>query len=83
MLVLSRKEEETIRIGDDISVVVGRISGSRVSLCIYAPTHVPINRGEVWQRIQREQTLQSETERRIEANHSGLEEVASPVANSD
>jgi carbon storage regulator len=54
MLVLSRKEQESIRIGEGITVVVGRISGGKVSLMIDAPASVPVHREEIWQRVQQE-----------------------------
>ncbi|MCA9261953.1 MAG: carbon storage regulator [Planctomycetales bacterium] len=50
MLVLTRKEQQTIRIGDEITVVVGRVANGRVRLVIDAPVDVSIDRGEVWQR---------------------------------
>ncbi|QDT01347.1 carbon storage regulator [Adhaeretor mobilis] len=47
MLVLTRREDETIRIGDDIIVKVVRNRGGRVRLAIEAPRSVPIRRGEL------------------------------------
>lgn len=47
MLVLSRKEGEKLVIGDNISLVVSRISGNRVTLGIEAPADVKIFRGEL------------------------------------
>jgi carbon storage regulator CsrA len=47
MLVLSRKIGDTIRIGDNIEIVVSRISGNRVTIGIDAPKDVRILRGEV------------------------------------
>ena len=47
MLVLSRKLNEEIMIGDDIRIVVQRISGNRISLGIEAPSDVRIIRGEL------------------------------------
>ena len=49
MLVLTRKENERIRIGDDIEIVVVGIRGSSVSLGIKAPKSVPIDRQEVFE----------------------------------
>lgn len=46
MLVLSRKLEEVIHIGDDIRVRVLRIGPNRVHLGIEAPDHVAIHRDE-------------------------------------
>ena len=47
MLVLSRKVGERIVIGDNITVVVTRVSGNRVTLGIEAPDVVRIVRGEL------------------------------------
>ncbi len=47
MLVLSRKEGEKLVIGDNITLVVSRISGNRVTLGIEAPPEVRIVRGEL------------------------------------
>jgi carbon storage regulator len=47
MLVLSRKIGEKLIIGDDITVVVSRISGNRVTIGIEAPPDVRIVRGEL------------------------------------
>ncbi len=50
MLVLSRKEGEKLVIGDNITLVVSRISGNRVTLGIEAPADVKIFRGELSDR---------------------------------
>lgn len=47
MLVLSRKVGDSIRIGDNIEIVVNRISGNRVTIGVEAPKDVRILRGEV------------------------------------
>lgn len=47
MLVLSRKVNQTIHIGDNITIVVSHIHGNRVSLGIQAPKNVRILRGEL------------------------------------
>ena len=54
MLVLSRRQSETIVIGDNIRVQVLEISGGRVRLAIEAPGHVSVDREEIWQRKQLE-----------------------------
>ena len=46
MLVLSRKEDEEIYIGDDVVIRVEFVGGRRVRLNVYAPRDVRINRGE-------------------------------------
>jgi carbon storage regulator len=47
MLVLSRKIGEKLVIGDNITVVVSRVAGNRVTLGIEAPIDVRIVRGEL------------------------------------
>ncbi|MBN1854961.1 MAG: carbon storage regulator [Pirellulales bacterium] len=47
MLVLTRKSGESIRIGNDIELIIRRISGTRVTLAIEAPRDVSILRGEL------------------------------------
>lgn len=60
MLVLSRKTDERIRIGDDISIVVVEIRDNyRVRLGIEAPKDVPVHREEVYQAIQRKNSVKS------------------------
>jgi len=47
MLILSRKVGEEIVIGDDVTVVVSRIAGNRVTIGVKAPRRVRIIRGEL------------------------------------
>ena len=47
MLVLSRKVGEELVVGDNIRIVVNRISGNRVSIGVKAPGDVRIVRGEL------------------------------------
>lgn len=47
MLVLSRKVEEQIVIGGDVTVTVLEIKGDRVRLGVEAPRNVPVNRQEI------------------------------------
>jgi carbon storage regulator len=54
MLVLSRKTDEKIVIGDDIFVTVIEIRGDKVRLGIQAPSDVTVHREEVYEAIQRE-----------------------------
>ncbi len=51
MLVLSRKENESIVINDDITIIVVDIKGDKVILGIEAPKKVPVHRREVFDRI--------------------------------
>jgi carbon storage regulator len=61
MLVLSRKQDEKIIIGDSITLMVISIQGDKVRLGIEAPKHVSIHREEVYEAIQRERAAESNT----------------------
>lgn len=50
MLVLSRKLNETICVGPDITIKVIRVNGGRVRLAIEAPDNVRIQRGELLEK---------------------------------
>ena len=54
MLVLSRKKNESIIIGEDIVITVIEVRGDKVRLGIQAPREVPIHRSEVYDAIQAE-----------------------------
>jgi carbon storage regulator len=54
MLVLSRKKDEKIIIGDQITVMVIEIRGDKVRLGIDAPRDVTVHREEVYDAIRRE-----------------------------
>lgn len=51
MLVLGRKEGETLYIGDDICITVTAISGDKVRIGIDAPKSLSVMRGELLQVI--------------------------------
>jgi carbon storage regulator len=47
MLVLSRRERERVRLGNDIVVTIVRVSGDKVRLGIEAPASMPVLRDEL------------------------------------
>jgi carbon storage regulator len=52
MLVLTRKEKQSIMIGDDIKVMVLSSDGTKVRLGIQAPSNVSVHRTEIYLEIQ-------------------------------
>jgi carbon storage regulator len=54
MLVLTRKSNQSIMIGDDIEVSVLAIMGEKVRIGIQAPRDVPVFRKEVYLEIKEE-----------------------------
>ena len=55
MLVLTRKSNQSIMIGDDIEISVLAIMGEKVRIGIEAPRSVPVFRREVYVEIQEDQ----------------------------
>jgi carbon storage regulator len=53
MLVLSRKRDERIVIGDNIVITVVDVRGDKVRLGIEAPSEVPVHRQEVLEAMRR------------------------------
>jgi carbon storage regulator len=54
MLVLSRKKDEVVTVGDNIEIMVIDIRGDRVRLGIKAPPEISVHRQEVYDAIQQE-----------------------------
>lgn len=54
MLVLSRKLNECIMIGDNVKITLVELRGDKVRLGIEAPKEVPVHRLEVYEGIKRE-----------------------------
>ena len=54
MLVLARKRDQSIVIGDDVEVTIVDVHGDQVKLGITAPRHIPVHRKEIYEEIQRE-----------------------------
>jgi carbon storage regulator len=59
MLVLSRKRDERIVIGDNIVITVVDVRGDKVRLGIEAPSEVPVHRQEVLDALRRSSAAQT------------------------
>lgn len=69
MLVLTRKSNQSIMIGDEIEVSVLSVMGEKVRIGIQAPQKVPVFRKEIYLEIHREAAVAP-----------AAEEEAAPVA---
>jgi carbon storage regulator len=47
MLILSRRESESVHLGDDIVLTIVRVSGEKVRIGIQAPPHIKVLRNEL------------------------------------
>lgn len=54
MLILSRKTNQKIRVGDSIEITVIEVRGDQVKIGVEAPRSVKVFREEIYDEIQRE-----------------------------
>jgi len=66
VLVLSRKVNQSIMIGDDIEIKILEIRGDQVRIGIEAPKKVPVHRKEVYEAIVRENILAAQMAAQVE-----------------
>ena len=74
MLVLTRKSNQSIMIGDDIEVSVLAIMGEKVRIGIEAPRSIPVFRKEVYLEIRHDAATEAAREEVDEA----LEKLKTP-----
>lgn len=73
MLILTRKLEESIRIGDTITIKVLSVADGQVKLGIDAPRDLKVHRSEVYEEIQRQNVEAAK------ASKSDVSSVASAI----
>ena len=61
MLILTRREGESLMIGDNVEVTVLGIRGHQVRIGINAPKDVSVHREEIYDRIQGEKSEETVT----------------------
>jgi carbon storage regulator len=54
LLILTRRVNESLRVGDDVTVTVVAVKGNQVRIGINAPKDVEVHREEVYKRVQQE-----------------------------
>ncbi len=78
MLVLTRKSNQSIMIGDDIEVSVLAIVGEKVRIGIQAPRDVPVFRKEVYLEIQEEHADAASSEDVVGEVDAALKSLSDP-----
>ncbi|MBI6865212.1 MULTISPECIES: carbon storage regulator CsrA [Lysinibacillus] len=69
MLVLSRKKDESIMIGDQIEIKILAVEGEQIKIGIVAPKTVKVHRSEVFEAIQ------AQNKEALSASSSFLEQL--------
>ncbi|MCC0627622.1 MULTISPECIES: carbon storage regulator CsrA [unclassified Clostridioides] len=54
MLVISRKKDEAVLIGENIEVKVVGVDGNNIKLAISAPNNISILRKEIYEKVKNE-----------------------------
>ena len=75
MLVLTRKSNQSIMIGDDIEISVLAVMGEKVRIGIEAPRSVPVFRREVYVEIQQDRDDDTDDVEEVDAALNGLRDT--------
>ena len=51
MLILTRKANETLTVGDDVTMTILGVKGNQVRIGVNAPKEISVHREEVYNRI--------------------------------
>lgn len=74
MLILTRKLDESIMIGNDIEVKVVKVSGSQVHLGIVAPKNIAVYRHELFEQVM------NENKNAVQNTNSNIESLGNSLA---
>lgn len=66
MLVLTRKLNESIMVGDNVKITIVDVKGDQVKLGITAPREVAVHREEVYREIKKENQLAADAKVNLE-----------------
>ncbi len=79
MLVLTRRLNQSIKIGDDIEITVIEVRGDQVRLGVAAPRNVAVHRKEVYLQIQQENRAAAQAAPDL----AGLDALGQAMANRE
>jgi len=61
MLVLSRRRDESIMVGENVEIKIVGVSGNKVRLGITAPKSIEVHRKEIFEAIRREKSQKTKS----------------------
>jgi carbon storage regulator len=59
MLILTRRANETVMIGENVTVTVLGVKGNQVRLGVNAPKDVAVHREEIYERVKRDEAAEA------------------------
>ncbi len=83
MLVLTRRIDESLVIGDNIVITILGIEGERVKIGITAPREVQVLRQELWQAIREQEQIAQRLAQASPENFKALRQFLAEEVNED
>ncbi len=80
MLILTRKKDEAIRLGEDIRIVLVQIKGGQVRIGIECPSDMRVLREELYEAVRQENLNAQSATPNILKNLPKLENCKKPIA---
>ena len=56
MLILTRRQRESVKIGDDVTITILAVNNNQVRVGIEAPKNIAVHREEIYERIRAERS---------------------------
>lgn len=78
MLILSRKKDESIMLGDEIKVTVLGLRGGNVRIGITAPASITVHREEIYEAIKAEQARSKGKEQLNDSQNTVFDKCSKP-----
>jgi len=69
VLILSRRMDESIIIGEEVTITVLSIKGKQVRLGINAPDEVSVHREEIYKMIKKEESIENQSSGNTPSEH--------------
>ena len=66
MLVLARKPNQSIMIGDDIEIKIIEVKGDQIKVGINAPRHIAVHRKEIYEEIKKANIEATESQKKFD-----------------